>query len=193
MGASNASSSSRIQNATSTGSRLAAGAAQVGLEGVAEAAVGVLVAAQRVEHAFAGTAPEQRLEAQPVDQPAVQAQIVLRLVDDVHEGGAPLVPAAGYDGDVTGAGRGSLVRIGRLTSGRTPARAAVKGREAPCGIRNACSRRMRSTSHSPSVMTRIGASGGKSSARSSRSTPGWRIVPPRPRTRTRPAISSTGR
>ena len=39
-------------------------------------------------------------------------------------------------------------------------------------------------------MIKIGPSDGKSSALAKRSTPGWRMVPPRPRTRTRPAISS---
>jgi hypothetical protein len=52
---------------------------------------------------------------------------------------------------------------------------------------------MRRLSQAPSVMTRIGPSFGKSVARSSRSMPGWSTVPPRPRTRIRPAIDSGGR
>lgn len=68
-----------------------------------------------------------------------------------------------------------------------------KGRRLPSGIRKACSRWMRSRSHSPSVMTRIGPSAGKSPDFSSRSIPGWRTVPPLPRTRTLPATSSVRR
>jgi hypothetical protein len=66
----------------------------------------------------------------------------------------------------------------------------AKGRTAPAGIRKACSRRILTRSHPASVMTRMGPSFGKSGAVSSRSTPGWRTVPPRPRTLTRPAMSN---
>jgi hypothetical protein len=62
---------------------------------------------------------------------------------------------------------------------------AVNGSEAPCGTRKACSRRARKASHSPSVITRIGAADGKSSAhwgQRRRTPPGPRSYPGRRRT-----------
>lgn len=66
----------------------------------------------------------------------------------------------------------------------------MNGSDLPRGTRKACSRRTWSRSQAPSVMTSSGPLAGKSSARWRRSIPGCSSVPPRPRTRTLPAISS---
>src|SRR5690606_12701028 len=55
--------------------RLAAGTAEVGLDRVAEAAVGDLVAAQHAAHRFGRTAAEPVRELEPVDEAGVEEHV----------------------------------------------------------------------------------------------------------------------
>src|SRR5690606_34067546 len=102
---------------------LAGGAAQVGFEGVTEAAVRVLVAAQRVEDALAGAAGEQGREAEPVQQSGVAQQVALRTSECVHVRDATRASRPGSCTNRTyeRARTPALVRIGRTNAhkGRT--------------------------------------------------------------------------
>ena len=72
-----------------SGERLAERRAAIRLESVTEAAVGVLVRAQRGHRRTGGRSPEQVREAQAIDETSVEQHELLRrvephIVDDLH-------------------------------------------------------------------------------------------------------------